>query len=144
MQCETAVEDAANLQGIPQEALIMWAQFKKFAPLAAVAGYLFVYMNKGWDKVITDLQNITVAKLQAKWQQIVMIAIAGAILYFIGRVKMPAALKTIITVFLYVFIGYNTGLVIDPVGCGGQNEPACSVGTWVTPKARNPYAPGGR
>jgi hypothetical protein len=122
----------------------MWGQFRKFAPLAALAGYLFVYMNKGWDKVITDLQNITIEKLQAKSQQIIMIAVAGVILYFIGRVKMPAALKTMVLVFLYLFIGYNAGLVIDPVGCGGQYEPACSVGTWVTPKARNPYSPGAK
>jgi len=121
----------------------MWAQFRKFAPLAAVAGYLFVYMNKGWDKVVTDLSTITVAKLQAKWQQILMIVVAGAVLYIIGKVKMPAALKTFVLIFLYVFIGYNTGLVIDPVGCGGQYEPACTAG-WVTPKARNPYAPGAR
>jgi hypothetical protein len=121
----------------------MWTQFRKFAPLGAIVGYLFVYMNKGWDKVITDLSTITVEKLQAKWQQILMILVAGAALYFVGRIKMPPALKTFVLIFLYVFIGYNTGLVIDPVGCGGANEPSCTGG-WVTPKARNPYSPGAK
>jgi zinc transporter ZupT len=121
----------------------MWAQFKKFAPLGVILGYLFVYMNKGWDRIVTDMSTITVAKLQAKWQQILMVVVAGAILYVVGKVKMPAALKTFVLIFLYVFIGYNTALVIDPVGCGGQYEPACTAG-WVTPKARNPYAPGAK
>jgi len=119
----------------------MWAQVKKFAPLVALAGYLFVYMNKGWDRVITDLSTITVAKLQAKYQQILMIVAAGVVMYFIGKVKMPVALKSMVLIFLYLFMGYNAGLVIDPVGCGGPSEPVCSTGTWITPKARNPYSP---
>lgn len=99
----------------------MWAQVKKFAPLAAIAGYLFVYMNKGWDKVVTDLSSITVAKIQGKYQNIMIIVVAGIALYAVGRVKMPAALKAMIIMIAYLAIGYNAALVIDPVnGYGGR------------------------
>ena len=123
----------------------MFAQIKKFAPVAAILGYLFVYSSSGksWDRVITDLSTISVEKLKAKSQNILMIAAAGVGLYLLKKVKLPAAIKTFIIVLLYLFIGYNAGLVIDPVGCGGQYEAACTAG-WVTPKARNPYAPGAK
>ena len=122
----------------------MWGQVRKYAPAAALVGYLFVYMNKGWDRLLVDLQSITLAKLQAKWQQIALVAVAGVAVYVVKRMKMPAALKTLIMIGLYLFAGYNAGLVIDPVGCGGRGEPSCGNGKFVAPTSRNPYAPGGR
>jgi hypothetical protein len=142
---KTEAEDAAGVHWITQEitpeAVGMWGQIKKFAPFAAVLGYALVYMNKGWDRVLVDLQSISIAKLQAKWQQIAMIVVAAVAMYFIKNVRMSTALKTLILVGLYVFIGYNAALVIDPAGCGGRGEPTCGT-RWVTPKARNPYAGG--
>jgi len=118
----------------------MWAQAKKFAPFAVILGYFLVYMNKGWDKILTDLKGITVEKLQAKWQNLLVAVAAGVALYIITRVKMPAAFKALLMVFLYLLIGYNVASAIDPPnGSGNYNGGA----RFVTPRSRNPYLHGG-
>jgi hypothetical protein len=123
----------------------MIGKLKKYAPIAAVAGYLFVYMNKGWDRLAVDLQSITLAKLQAKWKQLALAAAAGIAIYIVQRMKISGTLKTIIMIGLYLFMGYNIGLAIDPVGCGLKGEPPCNgTGKFVAPKVANPYAPRGR
>lgn len=114
----------------------MWAQFRKYAPFAAIVGYLLVYMNKGWDKIITDLSGMTVDKITAKWQEILMVAVAVAIIYVIGRLKLPAPMKALIVGFAYLFIGYNLAKVIDP-----PNGATGATGVWMAYK-RNGYAYG--
>lgn len=116
----------------------MWAQVRKFAPLAAVVGYAAVYMNKGWDKVLTDLKGITVDKITAKWQNIAIAVVAGVAIYMLGRVKMPAAFKALVLLFLYIIIGYNVATVIDPVNGSGYSRDI--VSSYVRPAARNPYS----
>lgn len=92
----------------------MWAQVKKFAPFAAILGYIMVYTSKGYDRILTDIQGITIQKLTAKWQNFLIAVIAAAGIYFLKHVKLPAALKAIITLVLFFVIGYNMALAIDP------------------------------
>lgn len=117
----------------------MWAQVKKFAPVTAFIGYLLVYMNKGWGKVLTDLQGITPEKLQAKWKNIVVAIVAGAVIFFIWKSKMSVEVKALILVVLYFVLGYNLGTAIDPVNGNGAG-PAGYAGSMKY----NRYALGGK
>lgn len=118
----------------------LWSQMRKYAPLAAILGYLFVYMNKGFDRLIPDLKGITIDKLQAKSENLIIAAGAAVGIYILTKIKMPAAFKAIVLLFLYVIIGYNVAYVIDPP----MNKVGTSQVAFVRPAALNPYKYGGR
>ncbi len=118
--------------------LIVWAQIKKFGPLAAIAGYLTLYSTKGFDRILTDLQTITPEKIMAKWQNIAIIVGAGVGLYFITKSKLPAPIKAVAIVALWYVIGYNGAVVIDPPYVRR------STGVQFVRPLGNPYAAGGK
>jgi hypothetical protein len=111
----------------------MWAQIKKYAPVAAIAGYALVYMNKGYDRILTDLQAITPEKLIARWQNFAVAAVALVAIGFVQKAKLPAAIKTILIVLLYLVAGHQIATAIDPPNGNGSR---------VSP-TRNRYAGGG-
>jgi hypothetical protein len=112
----------------------MWNQFRKYSPFAAIVGYLFVYLNKGWDKMLTDIESITLEKLYSRWQYIAVAIAAGAVLYVINRMKLPVPLRTFLFLLLYFVIGYNIGKAIDPPN-GNGNDSKKVMGWQI---ARNP------
>lgn len=114
----------------------MMTQIRKYAPFAALAGYIMVYTSKGYDRILVDLKGITPDKLMAKWQNFLIAAIAYGAMMVIKKIKMPAALKTVITVLLWGVIGYQVATAIDPPNGGSIN--------YVSNNARNPYALGRR
>lgn len=114
----------------------MWAQVKKFAPFAVLLGYALVYMNKGWDRILVDLKGITIEKLTAKWQNFLVAGLAGIGIYVVQKMKLPQPIKMIILVVLYLLIGYNIALAIDPPN---GNSP---TNYRYTGNERNPYALG--
>jgi hypothetical protein len=109
----------------------MWNQIKKYVPFLAIAGYLLLYLNKGFDRVLIDLKGITIDKLMAKWQNIAVAIVAAVLIYVVTNLKMPVAFKTIVLGALYLIIGYNIAVAIDPPAPGAR---------YVVPKAANPYA----
>ena len=113
----------------------LWSEVRKYAPFTLIIGYLFVYMNKGYDRILVDLQAITPEKLMAKWQNFAIAAICLGVVVFLKKVKLPAALKAILILLLYILAGYQIGTAIDPPYYGGNGT--TSVGA-------NRYASGGR
>lgn len=92
----------------------MIGQIKKYAPFAAIAGYAMVYMNKGYDRILTDIQAITPEKLMAKWQNFAVAAIAIVAVGFVQKTKLPPMVKTIAIVGLYFIAGHQVATAIDP------------------------------
>ena len=116
----------------------MWAKVGKFAPLLAVIGYIIPYTSKGFDRILIDLQSITVDKLQAKWQNLAIVVGAGVALYLLKGLKMPVAFKALATLALYGVIGYNLALTIDPPAPTSRAiNPQVK---FVQPSTYNPYA----
>jgi len=118
----------------------IWSQIRKYAPFLMVVGYLLVYLNKGFDRILPDLKGITIDKLQAKSENIIIAVAAGIAIYVLGKVKMPAAFKALVLVFLYALIGYNVAYVIDPPRTLMKNQEVA----FVRPAKLNPYSYGGR
>lgn len=94
----------------------MWAQVKKFSPLAMLAAFVLVYLPKGFGQFLVDIQNLTIDKLQAKWQNIAMAIGAGVVLMLVKRLKLGPEMTAIVSLALYFVIGYNIAKVIDPPG----------------------------
>ena len=117
----------------------MLAQLKKFLPFGVLLGYALVYMNKGWDRVLIDLKGITIDKLMARWQYLAVAAIAGAGIYFLKHMKLPQPIKLLILAILWVLIGYNVAMAIDPPNGGASPQYYAYTGN-----ERNPYALGRR
>lgn len=113
----------------------MMAQIRKYAPFAAIAGYALVYMNKGYDRILTDIQAITPEKLMAKWQNFAVAAIAIVAIGFVQKAKIPPMIKTLVIVGLYLVAGHQVATAIDPPYNGNTG--------YVQPSA-NRYANGGR
>lgn len=111
---------------------------RKFAPFAAIAAYLYVYWSAGktYTQIVTDIQNITISRLQEKSGNLIIAAAAAVALYMLRSVKMPAVFKTIILFGCYILIGYNLALVIDPPGTGTATTRKTSSGGIRA----NPYA----
>lgn len=109
-------------------------QIKKYAPFAAIAGYAVVYMNKGYDRILADIQAITPEKLMAKWQNFAVAAIAIIAVGFVQKAKIPPMIKTVVIIGLYFVAGHQVATAIDPPYNGGG---------YVAPSA-NRYANGGR
>ncbi len=110
------------------------AQLRKFAPLAAIAGYATPYASKGWERIIVDLQTISFEKLQAKWQNAAIAAGALIAIHFVKKLKMPPAMKVLAEVALYYVAGYNVAMVVDPpVPRGAQPT------KYIVPRTYNPY-----
>jgi hypothetical protein len=117
----------------------MLSQIRKFAPLAAVAGYATPYATKGWDRIIVDLQTISVEKLQAKWHNAAIAVAAYVAIHFIKKMKMPPAMKVLAEVALYYVMGYQVAMIVDPP------YPRGGVPTkYVAPRTINPYSSGRR
>jgi hypothetical protein len=112
----------------------MLGQIKKYAPFAAIAGYGVVYMNKGYDRILVDIQNITPEKLMAKWQNFAVAAIAIVAVGFVQKAKIPPMVKTLVIIGLYFIAGHQVGTAIDPPYNGGG----------VVAPSANRYANGGR
>ena len=100
----------------------MWEQVKKYAPFAALGGYALVYMNKGWNYVLTDIQNITLDKLIAKWQNLAVAGVALLAIGFVQKAKLPAAVKTLLIVLLYLVAGHQIATAIDPPHGGSMSN----------------------
>lgn len=111
----------------------MWGQINKYAPFAAVGGYLLVYMNKGYDRILTDIQAITPQKLMAKWQNFAVAGIAIMAIPLVRKAKIPPAIKTIVIVGLYLLAGHQLATAIDP-----PNGSSTS-GSYRQPSSANPY-----
>jgi hypothetical protein len=112
----------------------MMGQIKKYAPFAAIAGYAVVYMNKGYDRILADIQAITPEKLMAKWQNFAVAAIAIIAVGFVQKAKIPPMIKTVVIIGLYFVAGHQVATAIDP---------PYNAGGYVAPSA-NRYANGGR
>lgn len=108
-------------------------QLRKFAPFAAIAGYVMVYTNKGYDRIMVDIQAITPNKLIAKWQNFAVAAIALVAVEFVRKLKLPALIKTLLIIALFFIAGQQIGTAIDPPYNGSG---------YVAPSA-NRYANGG-
>lgn len=114
----------------------MWTELKKYAPFAIAGGYAVVYMNKGWNYVVTDIQNTTPEKLMAKWQNFAVAGVALVAIQFVAKAKLPVAVKTMLVVALYFIAGHQIATAIDP--------PTYSNGSSASVAAtRNRYANGG-
>jgi hypothetical protein len=96
----------------------MWAQVRKFSPIMILVAFVLVYLPKGFGQLLTDIQNLTIDRLQAKWQNIAMAIGAGIVMVLLKKVNMPPAIKAVIMLVLYFVIGYNVAKVIDPPGSG--------------------------
>lgn len=113
----------------------MWGKIKKFSPLAVLVGFALVYSAKGWNRVLPDFTALTFEKITAKMHNIIVALVAGLILYFLGRMRLPPALTTVVAMILYGVIGYNIALIVDPPN--GNNR---YNGTgYVVPAKINPY-----
>lgn len=110
---------------------------KHFAPFAAVIGYIGMYYtgSKGINQIIPDLENISLSNLMANYQNLVIAAVAGGVIYFIRRISLPAAMKDLITIAAWGLIGYEIALAIDPPA------PITYTGRvqYVPPTTYNPY-----
>lgn len=113
---------------------MMWGQIRKYAPVAAVAGYMLVYMNKGYDRILTDLQAITPQRLMAKWQNFAVAAVAIIVIPMVQKSKIPPAIKTVLIVGLYLVAGHQVATAIDP-----PNGTSGTSGSYVQPNSMNPY-----
>lgn len=116
----------------------MWAQVKKFSPLAMLAAFVLVYLPKGFGQFLVDIQSLTIDKLQAKWQNIAMAIGAGVVLMLVKRLKLGPEMTAIVSLVLYFVIGYNIAKVIDPPYYGARAGNA----QYVPPAQMNPYAHG--
>lgn len=113
----------------------MWGQVKKYAPFAMLLGYALVYMNKGWDRILTDIQAITPQKLMAKWQNLAVAAVALVAVQFITKAKIPPMMKVLIIALLYLIAGHQIATAIDPPGYNNGSMNGGSVAA-----TRNRYA----
>jgi len=87
-----------------------------------IAGYALVYMNKGWDMVLTDIQNITPEKLMAKWQNFAVAAIAIVAVSFVAKAKIPVAMKALLIALFYLIAGHQIATAIDPPYANGTTK----------------------
>jgi hypothetical protein len=117
----------------------MLSQLRKFAPFAAIAGYATPYATKGWDRIIVDLQTISVEKLQAKWHNAAIAVAAYVAIHFVKKMKMPPAMKVVAEIALYYVIGYQVAMIVDPPYPRGGTPTK-----YVVPKVYNPYNKQGR
>jgi hypothetical protein len=108
----------------------MMKMVNRYSWLAVIAGYAVVYMNKGFDRVLIDIQSITPEKLIEKWQNFAVAAVAVIAIGFVKKMKLPTALKTLLIIALYFIAGHQIGTAIDPPYYGGTSQ-----GTMVM----NPY-----
>lgn len=119
----------------------LMTQVRKFGPFAILIGYVLMYYtgSKGISAIATDLENITITKLQAKWQNFAIAAGAGVAIYLIARMKFNATIKTVVTIVLYFVIGWQLATAIDPpAGASGSN----SAAKFSKPTSLNPYRQG--
>lgn len=112
----------------------MWAEIKKYAPFAAIGGYMMVYMNKGYDRILIDLQAITPQRLMAKWQNFAVAAIAIIAVPMVQKAKIPPVIKTILIVGLYLIAGHQIATAIDP-----PNGMSSGGNGYRQPSSMNPY-----
>jgi predicted cobalt transporter CbtA len=112
---------------------------RKFGPFAILVGYVAMYSTgaKGLAAIIPDFQNITLAKLQAKWQNFAVAAIAGLAVTMLHKIKLPAVIKTIITIVLYFVIGWQLATAIDPPGSVQSSQ---ATAAYSQPVMYNPYS----
>ena len=106
---------------------------RKFGPFAILAGYVGMYAttSKGISAIIPDLKNINLTRIQSKWQNIAIAVGAFIVIQLLPKLKLPAMIKTIVTVVLYAIVGYQLALVIDPPGNRYASVSA--------PRTYNPY-----
>lgn len=77
-------------------------------------GFVLVYLPKGIGQFLIDIQNLTVDKLQARWQNIAVAVGAAMVMVLLKKINMPPAVKAVVLLVLYFVIGYNLAKVIDP------------------------------
>lgn len=94
----------------------MLTQLRRFSPGMMLVAFVLVYLPKGFGQFLVDIQNLTIDKLQSKWQNIAMAAGAAVVMMMIKKLSMPAEIKTVAMFALYFIIGYNIAKTIDPPG----------------------------
>jgi hypothetical protein len=96
----------------------IFSSLRKFGPFAILAGYIGFYATtaKGIGSIVPDLKNISLARLQLKWQNFAIAIGAFIVIQLLPKLKLPATIKTIVVVVLYAIIGYQLALAIDPPG----------------------------
>ena len=111
---------------------------RHYAPLAAVIGYIGMYYTgpKGIGQILPDLESISIDRITAHYQNLVIAAGAAVVIYLIKHVKMPPVMKDLITVMAWALIGYQIALALDPP------VPIRHTGRvmYVPPNTYNPYA----
>ena len=112
----------------------MWSALRRYGPFAAVVGYIAMYYStsKGLASIIPDLQAISIAKLSAKWQNFAMAIAALIVISILPKLRIPASLRTVLTLVLYAIAGWQIATAIDPPG--GIRTANVSV-----PRSYNPY-----
>jgi opacity protein-like surface antigen len=115
-------------------------ELRKFGPFAILIGYVTMYATgtKGVGAILPDIENITIAKLQAKWQNFAIAAGAGVAIYLIQKMKFNATIKTIATIALYFIVGWQIATAIDPPA--GMNSGTAA--RFNRPTTINPYRQG--
>jgi xanthosine utilization system XapX-like protein len=103
----------------------------------ALLGYIAVYRTKGFNQAIIDIQNITLDKMMAKWQNFLIAGIVLGAIYMLKSVKLPANLKLVLVVVGWFIIGYQIALAMDPPGMSVRTRAPAQYGNM------NPYAFGG-
>jgi len=99
----------------------MFGKLSKYAPLAAIVGYAAVYGSKGWQYVTSDLQAFAtdpIGKIQAKWQNFAIVIALAIGLGILKNVKLPREIKVILTFLVWLLIGWQLALAIDPPRSG--------------------------
>lgn len=117
----------------------MFGKIAKYAPIAVLLGYAAVYGSKGWQYVTSDLQAFAsdpIGKIQAKWQNWAIVIALGIALAILKKVKLPKEIKVILTILVWLFIGWQIALAIDPPRYS-------SGGGAMVAATRNRYANGG-
>lgn len=113
------------------------SELRKFGPFAILIGYVAMYYTgaKGISAILPDIEGITLAKLQAKWQNFAIAGGAGVAIFLIQKMKFNATIKTIMTIVLYFVIGWQLATAIDPPGASGYGSNA----GFKAPRVSNPY-----
>jgi hypothetical protein len=89
----------------------------KFSPVLAIVGFAVLYWQKGFNNLVPNLQGLAknpMAQLQQNWSNIAIAIGAGIVIFVIHKMKLPAGVKAIVIALLFLVIGYEVGLFVDP------------------------------
>jgi hypothetical protein len=93
----------------------------KWAPIAGIlTAFYSVYSTKknGFMQVITDLENLSLDKIQAKMSNVIIAVIAAIAISVVLKYKMEPWMKLLAAFILYYILATNIFKVVDPVDAG--------------------------